>query len=134
VSGEKLAHENTLKQLHSAYQIIDEIKDALRIEQNNNTKVKAQLNDTTAHLANVAHQYEAQIAEVKDLLTVKDEELRRINSYLRVNDADIIRMKVINELQLDHAEKVEALNVQIIKKSTEIAELRSNYQLLLEKH
>jgi hypothetical protein len=54
---------------------------------------------------------------VKELLTIKDEELRRINSYLRVNDADIIRMKVVNELQLDHAEKVEALNVQIVKKT-----------------
>ena len=60
--------------------------------------------------------------------------MRRINSYLRVNDADIIRMKVVNELQLDHAEKIEALHVQIVKKSTENAELRSNHQLALEKY
>ncbi len=106
VSGEKLAHENTLKQLQSAYQIIDEIKDALRFEQNSNSKLKAQLNDTTINLNNMAHQYEEQIAEVKELLTIKDEELRRINSYLRVNDADIIRMKVVNELQLEYAEKL----------------------------
>ena len=43
-------------------------------------------------------------------------------------------MKVVNELQLDHAEKIEALHVQIVKKSTENAELRSNHQLALEKY
>lgn len=57
-------------------------------------------------LSAAAHQYESQIAEIKELLTIKDEELRRINSYLRVNDADIIRMKVINELQLEYADKI----------------------------
>jgi hypothetical protein len=62
VSGEKLAHENTLKQLQSAYQIIDEMKDALRYEQTTSNKLKAELSETTINLSNVAHQYEAQIA------------------------------------------------------------------------
>jgi hypothetical protein len=40
VSGEKLSHENTLRQLQSSYQIIDEMKDALRLEQTNSIKLK----------------------------------------------------------------------------------------------
>jgi hypothetical protein len=43
-------------------------------------------------------------------------------------------MKVINELQLDHAEKIEKLNTEIMKKSTEIGELRLNHELLMEKY
>jgi chromosome segregation ATPase len=43
-------------------------------------------------------------------------------------------MKVINELQLDHAEKIEKLNAEIMKKSTEIGELRLNHELLMEKY
>jgi hypothetical protein len=62
VSGEKLAHENTLKQLQSAYQIIDDIKDALRLDQNNNTKLKVELSETVTNLSAAAHQYEGQIA------------------------------------------------------------------------
>lgn len=96
--------------------------------------MKAQLSETALNLNTVAHQYEAQIGEIKDLLTVKDEELRRINSYLRVNDADIIRMKVINELQLEHAEKIERLNAEIVRKAAEVTELRTTCASLLDKH
>jgi hypothetical protein len=46
----------------------------------------------------VSRQYEEQISEIKDMITLKDEELRRINSFLMVNDADVIRLKVINEV------------------------------------
>lgn len=57
VSGEKLAHENTLKQLQGAYQIIDEIKDALRVEQANSARIKSQLVETTGKLQAVSQQY-----------------------------------------------------------------------------
>lgn len=46
----------------------------------------------------ISHQYEDQIHEIKDMIALKDEELRRLNSYMMVNDADVIRLKVINEV------------------------------------
>lgn len=41
ISGEKNAHENSLRQLQSSYEIIDEVKDMLRMEQGTNLKLKA---------------------------------------------------------------------------------------------
>ena len=96
VSGEKLAHENTLKQLQGAYQIIDEIKDALRVEQASSACLKGQLAQAESRLQAVGQQYEQQVGEVKEMIALKDQELRRISSFLMVNDADVIRLKVIN--------------------------------------
>lgn len=40
------------------------------------------------------------------MIAIKDQELRRINSFLMVNDADVIRLRVINELELTHREEI----------------------------
>lgn len=50
VSGEKLAHENTLKQLQSAYLLLEDIKDALRQEQTDHANLKAQLSQAALSL------------------------------------------------------------------------------------
>jgi cell division septum initiation protein DivIVA len=96
VSGEKLAHENTLKQLQSAYEIMDEMKDLLRNEQNANFKLKSEVADKSNRMASMSSQYEDQIREIKDMINLKDEELRRMSSVLMVSDYDVIRLKVIN--------------------------------------
>lgn len=134
VSGEKLAHENTLKQLQGAYQIIDEIKDALRVEQANSARVKGQLVETAGKLQAVSQQYEQQIGEIKEMIAIKDQELRRINSFLMVNDADVIRLKVINELELTHREEVEKLRTELFRKQAEVGELQASHSLVCNKN
>ena len=72
ISGEKNAHENSLKQLQSTYQIIDELKEMLRMEQNNNLKLKAEVADKSNRIATTSNQYEEQIMNVKDMIALKD--------------------------------------------------------------
>ena len=47
-------------------------------------------------MAAMSSQYEDQIREIKDMINLKDEELRRMSSVLMVSDYDVIRLKVIN--------------------------------------
>jgi hypothetical protein len=106
LSTEKLAHENTLKQLQNAYDILDEMRESLRMEQASNLKMKAELADKTNRIASISAQYEDQIMGIKEMIDAKDEELRRVSSVLLVSDYDMIRLKVVNELELNHREEM----------------------------
>lgn len=68
------------------------------------------------------------------MIAAKDEELRRISSVLLVSDYDMIRLKVMNQVELVHREQVERLNVEIHKKDVEIAELKSRSSTLSSKY
>lgn len=98
INAEKGSHQNSLHQLQNAYQIIDEIRETLRIEQTNNLKLKADLNDRDNRILTLSAQYEDQIEDIKQMIAAKDGELRRLSSVLMVTDYDMIRLKVINEL------------------------------------
>ena len=98
ISAEKNAHENSLKQLQNTYQIIDELKEMLRMEQNTNLKLKGQVADKSSKITNISIQYQEQIAGIKEMIGLKDEELRRMSSALLVSDVDLIRLKVVNQL------------------------------------
>ncbi len=74
----------------------------------------------------MSHQYEGQIHEIKDMISLKDQELRRLNSYLMVNDADVIRLKVINQVQIGHKEELEKYGMEIVKKNNEINQIRAS--------
>ena len=52
---------------------------------------------------------------------LKDEELRRMSSVLMVNDYDMIRLKVINELELAHQEEVDQVKEQQVKSGQQLA-------------
>lgn len=82
----------------------------------------------------ISHQYEDQIHEIKDMIALKDEELRRLNSYMMVNDADVIRLKVINEVQIGHKEELERYGLEIMKKSVEINQIRANLNFAADKN
>ena len=82
----------------------------------------------------ISHQYEDQIHEIKDMIALKDQELRRLNSYLMVNDADVIRLKVINQVQIGHKEELERYGLEIMKKSIEINEIRANMNFAMDKN
>ena len=70
----------------------------LRMEQANNLKLKAEVKDKANRLVAVSNQYEEQIGSIKEMIDMKDEELRRLSSALLVNDVDLIRLKIVNEL------------------------------------
>ena len=134
ISGEKNAHENSLKQLQSTYQIIDELKEMLRMEQNTNLKLKGQVADKSSKISHISIQYQEQIAGIKEMIGLKDEELRRMSSALLVSDVDLIRLKVVNELQLTHKEEMEALHREIHKRDVELAEVKSKNKLVQQKN
>ena len=52
----------------------------LRHEQGTNLKLKAEVADKSQKITSISHQYEEQISNVKDMISVKDEELRRLSS------------------------------------------------------
>jgi hypothetical protein len=45
---------------------------------------------------------------------------------MMVSDYDVIRLKVVNEMELTHREELEALRDKISKQAIEISELRKN--------
>ena len=68
----------------------------LRVEQGNNLRLKAELADKSNRLSDISNQYEDQISGIKEMINVKDEELRRLSAALLVTDVDLIRLKVVN--------------------------------------
>ena len=82
----------------------------------------------------ISHQYEDQIHEIKDMIALKDQELRRLNSYLMVNDADVIRLKVINQVQIGHKEELERYGIEIMKRNVENNEIRANLNFAVNKN
>ena len=133
VSSEKNAHENSLKQLQSTYQIIDELKEMLRNQQGNNLKLKAEVADKSQRIGTISHQYQEQIADIKDMIALKDQELRRLSSALLVSDVDLIRLKIVNQIELTHKQELEALQKEINRKDVELSEGKSRNQLLSQK-
>jgi phage host-nuclease inhibitor protein Gam len=104
------------------------------VEQTGNLRLKGELADRNSRIAAMTGQYEGQIGEIKEVIAAKDEELRRMSSVLIVSDYDMVRLKVVNELELGHREEVERLNTEINRKVGEIAELRSKCGLLNSKY
>lgn len=66
------------------------------MEQTNNFKLKNQLSDINNKVITVTNQYEEQISDIKDMISLKDEELKRLSSVLIVSDYDMVRLKVVN--------------------------------------
>ncbi len=50
----------------------------------------------------------------------------RYNINLMVNDADVIRLKVINQVQIGHKEELEKYGMEIVKKNNEINQIRAS--------
>ena len=65
---------------------------------------------------------------------MKDEELRRLSSALLVSDVDLIRLKVVNQLELVHKEEIDQIHQKINKKDIELAQLKSKYALVMQKN
>lgn len=104
------------------------------MEQANNLKLKAEVADKTNKITLISVQYEEQIESIKDMINAKDEQLRRVSSVLMVSDYDMIRLKVVNELEIGHREQVQALNVEINKKNGELLDLKTKHALIQEKY
>lgn len=91
--------------------MIDQMKDMLRVEQTNNYKLKSQLGEKTNRMMAISSQYEQQISDIKEMIEMKDQQLKRMGSVLMVSDYDVIRLKVINELELTHKEELERVHL-----------------------
>lgn len=72
------------------------MKDMIKAEQGTSAKLKLDLAERNNRIIQLSHEYEDQINQTKELISLKDEELRKISSLLMVHDSDIIRLKVIN--------------------------------------
>ena len=59
-------------------------------------RLKAEVADKGNRLSDISNQYEDQISGIKEMINVKDEELRRLSAALLVTDVDLIRLKVVN--------------------------------------
>lgn len=51
--------------------------------------------------------YEMQLKELKQFVNLKDRELQGIRGSLMVTDYDMIRLRVISQLELVHREQLE---------------------------
>jgi ribosome-binding ATPase YchF (GTP1/OBG family) len=90
----------------------------LRLEQGSNLKLKAEVADKSSRIIAISAQYEEQIVDIKEMLSLKDEELRRLSSALLVTDVDLIRLRVVNELELAHKEQLEGLHRDLTRRDT----------------
>ncbi len=53
---------------------------------------------------------------------------------MMVNDADVIRLKVINQVQIGHKEELERYGLEIMKKGVEINQIRANMNFAINKN
>ena len=60
--------------------------------------------------------YEEQLVDMKNLIEGKDEQLKKMRKSLCVTDYDMIRLRILNEVQLTHDEDIQELKQQINKK------------------
>lgn len=69
----------------------------------------------------MAELYEGKILELKAIVDAKSAELERVSlNILPKFDQDMIRIKILNELELPHREEMEAKDDEIERKSAEI--------------
>ena len=55
---------------------------------------------------------------MKNLIESKDEELKRIRKSLSITDYDMIRLRILNEVELVHDEEIQALKQEITRLDT----------------
>lgn len=98
VAAEKLAHEATLNQLESSYDLNQELQTMNQRQAKTISALNQQISHCNAKIEELDNIYDGQIAEMKELIAAKDHELAGIRASLMVTDYDVIRLRVINEL------------------------------------
>ena len=68
--------------------------------------LKLQLHSLTHRLQELSYQYENQIQEMKQLIDAKDMEIRKAQKALNITDYDMVRIRVLNEVELTHQEEL----------------------------
>lgn len=102
-----------------------------------NKSLQQKMSDTSLKYVELQQQqmqltelYDSQIVELKSLIERKSTELERISmNILPRFDQDMIRIKLLNELELPHREEVEARDDQIRRQQTAILELEKKLEL-----
>lgn len=66
------------------------------------SSLNRQLDEKSRKLAEMSENYEVQLRELKEFVHVKEKELQGIRGALVVTDYDMIRLRIVGELELTH--------------------------------
>jgi hypothetical protein len=72
LNSEKMSHQNTLQQLETTYQIIEDMKEMLKNEQEKNKAMTRDLREKGSKIEQISREYEEQIMNIKELIDRKD--------------------------------------------------------------
>jgi uncharacterized protein (UPF0216 family) len=113
LGNEKVAHQSTVDQLHASYTLNTELQTVIRSQSATIDQLNQRLGERTAKLSEMAVSYEQRLAELKQFVSAKERELQTMRGSLVVTDYDMVRLRVISELETGHREQMEERNAEV---------------------
>ena len=83
-----------------------ELQQIIKSQSDSISDLKKELSEKTIKLQNYAISYEEQLIDMKNLIESKDEELKKMRKNLSVTDYDMIRLRILNEVEIGHHEEL----------------------------
>lgn len=78
------------------------MKEMLRNEQEKNKALTRELREKRVKIEEISREYEDQIMNIKELIERKDLEIKKY-TQIKVTDYDMIRFRVISEVEAQHS-------------------------------
>jgi hypothetical protein len=107
LGNEKAAHQTTVNQLNASYTLNKELQNVIKSQSSSIDQLNKQLGERTVKLSEVAVSYEQRLTELKEFVNAKERELQVMRGSLMVTDYDMVRLRVISELEAGHREQME---------------------------